>query len=66
MEELRVIETTDGREFKPWASVDDVVEIRSDVNMAVVGISESIGNIETAITAIIGDYAEQLHTIIGD
>ena len=59
-------QTPDGTTYKPWADVDDVAEIRSDVNTAVVGVSESIDNIETAVTAIIGDYAEQLHTIIGD
>lgn len=27
MEELEVIQTTDGRQFKPWANVDDIQRV---------------------------------------
>lgn len=42
MEELQVIETTSGRQFKPWASREDVAEIRSDINTVAVGIDYSL------------------------
>ena len=45
MEELQVIETTSGRQFKPWASREDVAEIRSDINTTVVGIDDSLNGL---------------------
>ena len=32
MEELQVIETTSGRQFKPWASKEDVQEVVSGLD----------------------------------
>ena len=45
MEELQVIETTSGRRFKPWASREDVAEIRSDINTVAVGIDDSLNGL---------------------
>ena len=65
MEELTAIKTADGREFKPWASVDDVAAIRTDVQEMATSVSESVSNIESALTGVMDDYAEQLQEIIG-
>ena len=49
MEELTAIKTADGREFKPWASVDDVAAIRTDVQDMATGVSESVSEIKTTL-----------------
>lgn len=51
-------QTPDGTTYKPWADVDDVAEIRSDVNTVAVGINESLGGLANSyerLSAGIGD-----------
>lgn len=45
MEELTAIKTADGREFKPWASVDDVAAIRTDVQDIATSVSDSVDDL---------------------
>ena len=49
MEELQVIETTSGRQFKPWASVDDVQAIERAVEQALQGLE--------GVTAIVSEIS---------
>lgn len=58
MEELTAIKTAEGREFKPWASKEDVAEIRNDVNTVAVDINESLSSLANSY--------EHLSTSIGD
>ena len=60
MEELQVIETTSGRQFKPWASVADVAAIRSDINTTVVGIDDSLISLASSYETLSDSIGEMV------
>lgn len=60
MEELTAIKTADGREFKPWASREDVAEIRSDINTTVVGIDNSLRGLASSYETLSESIGEMV------
>ncbi|MBQ3930289.1 MAG: hypothetical protein II708_05005 [Paludibacteraceae bacterium] len=57
MEELQVIETTSGRQFKPWASREDVQVIKQETVQAVVQTVVQAVQDPASITAITSEIA---------
>ena len=63
MEELQVIETTSGRQFKPWASREDVQIIKQETVQAVVQAVQNPASI-TAITSEIASGKQAIASAI--
>ena len=63
MEELQVIETTSGRQFKPWASREDVQVIKQETVQAVVQTVQDPASI-TAITSEIASGKQAIAAAI--
>lgn len=60
MEELTAIKTADGRQFKPWASREDVAEIRSDINTVAVGIDDSLNGLADSYVRLAESIGEMI------
>ncbi|MBQ1752422.1 MAG: hypothetical protein II109_03300, partial [Paludibacteraceae bacterium] len=63
MEELQVIETTSGRQFKPWASREDVQIIKQETVQAVVQAVQDPASV-TAITSEIASGKQAIASAI--
>ena len=63
MEELQVIETTSGRQFKPWASREDVQVIKQETVQAVVQAVQDPASV-TAITSEIASGKQAIAAAI--
>ena len=63
MEELQVIETTSGRQFKPWASREDVQVIKQETVQAVVQAVQDPASV-TAITSEIAGGKQAIASAI--
>ena len=63
MEELQVIETTSGRQFKPWASREDVHVIKQETVQAVVQAVQDPASV-TAITSEIASGKQAIASAI--